>query len=624
MGYQGWRYSPTIDEPAHLAAGLAHWTTGDFTLYRVNPPLIRMLASAPLFLGGWHWSWVSPQNGADSRPEFASGTAFCWESGSKIFWYVTLARWACLPITVLGGLICYRWALELYGPRPGLFALALWCFCPNILGNSTLITSDSGAAAFGVGASYVFWRWLQGPSWRRAALAGFALGLADLAKTTWIVLFGLWPLLALLSLVRDRLRQGHHDPGRTPARALFRDDRIVQLPLILVLGIYVVNLGYGFGGSFRKVGDYRFTSSMLRGAEGSRHPANRFADSWLALLPVPVPADFLLGIDQQWHEFEKPQLCYLAGELKYGGWWYYYLYALSVKVPTGTLCLGALACAGVVASVTRRAIARLSGHRGSQKRREPQNRVGNTSADSFDEFVVLAPALVVLTLVSSKTGINTGVRYVLPAFPFLYVWLSRLLRTGTDGADCGHKSPTFGCDPAGAVIRRTRCVVSRVSALLLVWSSASALCVYPHCLSYFNELSGGPENGPRHLLDSNIDWGQDLLELKRWYDEHSEARPFHLAYFGPIDPRTAAIEFAPVPRAFAPTSSRSSASGEPDSSAGWHAVSVNGIYGYRLNGPEGKSYTWLQTFRPVARAGYSILIYHVTKDDAHHGLQLND
>ena len=56
---------------------------------------------------------------------------------------------------------------------------------------------------------------------------------------------------------------------------------------------------------------------------------------------------------------------------------------------------------------------------------------------------------------------------------------------------------------------------------------------------HFNELVGGPKGGPNHLVDSNVDWGVDLLFLKKWLDEHPEASPLGLAYFGMFDPRVA-------------------------------------------------------------------------------------
>lgn len=50
----------------------------------------------------------------------------------------------------------------------------------------------------------------------------------------------------------------------------------------------------------------------------------------------------------------------------------------------------------------------------------------------------------------------------------------------------------------------------------LLWSVISALSMYPHQLAYFNESAGGPENGHKHLLGSNLDWGQDYLILREW------------------------------------------------------------------------------------------------------------
>lgn len=52
--------------------------------------------------------------------------------------------------------------------------------------------------------------------------------------------------------------------------------------------------------------------------------------------------------------------------------------------------------------------------------------------------------------------------------------------------------------------------------LCVLATIASTLRVYPHQLAYFNEAAGGPENGYKHLLHSNLDWGQDLLLVREW------------------------------------------------------------------------------------------------------------
>src|SRR4051812_26140814 len=52
LGGAATQHSPTIDEVAPLAAGLHHWRTGTFDLYCVTPPLVRLVATAPLALAG--------------------------------------------------------------------------------------------------------------------------------------------------------------------------------------------------------------------------------------------------------------------------------------------------------------------------------------------------------------------------------------------------------------------------------------------------------------------------------------------------------------------------------------------------------------------------------------------
>jgi hypothetical protein len=127
-----------------------------------------------------------------------------------------------------------------------------------------------------------------------------------------------------------------------------------------------------------------------------------------------------------------------------------------------------------------------------------------------------------------------------------------------------------------------------------------SLVVYPQNLAFFNTIAGGPVNGHWHLLDSNVDWGQDLYRLRDWLNMHPQARPFHLAYAGVIDPRVLGIEAAHVPE--------HPGDGEAQLPAGWYAVSVNHVHGYDSeDGP----WRYFLKMTPVDRAGYSILIYHV-------------
>ncbi|HVA50424.1 MAG TPA: hypothetical protein VNH11_29010 [Pirellulales bacterium] len=547
LGLLAWsatRQSPTVDEVAHLPAGISHWQFRSYSLYAVNPPLVRMIAALPVLCASPRTDWRQSGAAMVSRPEFAVGTDFIEANGERSFWLFTMARWACLPFSALGALVCYRWSADLFGPRAGALALWLWCFSPNVLAHAQLITPDLAATSLGAAACHGFWRWSKRRTWCSAIGAGTLIGLTEITKSTWFILFALLPALWLVS----RAPQNVHQHG-------VRWRAAVQFATMLALALFIMNLAYDFVGSFRPLGSYGFHSSRLGGGDsGAFQARNRFTGRWLGTLRVPFPEDYVQGVDIQLCDLEGGRFSYLRGEMRRAGWWYYYLYAFAIKTPLGTWLLATIALAGALAR-------------------------GAWRAGLRDELVLLLPPASILVLVSSQTGMNQHFRYILPALPFVFILIGRAGRALYD--------------PQGAV----RWLVAIAVAL----STASSLRVYPYQLSYFNELVGGPERGHEHLLDSNIDWGQDLLELKRWLDSHPEARPLRLAYFGMFDPRIAGIDCDPVPdvaRCRLPQ--------------GWYALSVNSLYGYGLGGLTfDPRYATFRRLKPVAMAGYSIYIYHV-------------
>jgi hypothetical protein len=162
-----------------------------------------------------------------------------------------------------------------------------------------------------------------------------------------------------------------------------------------------------------------------------------------------LPSDFLSGIDLQRKEFERGYPSYLRGQWRFGGWWYYYLYAMAVKVPLGLWGL-------VIWGIARAALARPG--------------VGG------NDPTVLVPAALILAFVSSQTGFNHHMRYVLPAFPFVFVCAAGV------GRELRRETPWRGL----------------ILIALMGWTLVSVLRVYPYSMSYFNECVGGPLNGHDH------------------------------------------------------------------------------------------------------------------------------
>jgi hypothetical protein len=135
-------------------------------------------------------------------------------------------------------------------------------------------------------------------------------------------------------------------------------------------------------------------------------------------------------------------------------------------------------------------------------------------------------------------------------------------------------------------------------------------------LSYFNELVGGPKNGHAHLLNSNIDWGQDVLFLKRWMDKHSDARPIAVTVFPEwFDLRVAGIHADAPPPGPNSVPEFQISDDRFGPKPGWYALSAN-----RLRHREGQ-FDYFLIFQPVATAGYSIYIYHITPDEANRARQ---
>jgi len=259
----------------------------------------------------------------------------------------------------------------------------------------------------------------------------------------------------------------------------------VQLLTVLLIGLHLLNSGYHYGGTGTPLGDFGFYSKAFAGETRDSHrdvPGNRFLGTVLHRVPVPLPRDYVLGIDIQKRDFERTLWNYLLGEWRREGWWYFYVVGLFAKVPAGTWLLVLL---GVIRLVRR--------------------------PDGLDILrqlcPIVLPAFTVFLLASMQTGMQHHVRYVYAMLPVLFLLASSTF-AGTGGAAWSNAA-----------------AYSVVGGVCLLGSVLGSLAVYPHSLSYFNELVGGSAQGPEILLHSNYDWGQDLIHVKEWIEAHPDRRP---------------------------------------------------------------------------------------------------
>ena len=582
--------SPTVDEPAHLAASVTLIQHGRCDLYAVNPPLTRWLAG----FGATAWGTLDGTIlEADARrklpvlnrSEFVSSTEYFDGNGVLAYWALHRARVGMLVFVLLGAIVCHAWAKELYGRTAGCCAAVLWCAEPLILGHGPLITTDVPAAAMLLATVYAFRRWLLAPSLQSAVMFGAVLGLALVTKFSGLLLAGLFPLLWLASIWRGEHARSNAPNSTVAVRVPDWRRQLGQLLFAHLVAWSVIQLTYTPDCRWQTLGEYRFGSRALTGQPYSvyGHPGNRFRTTSLGRIVVPLPIAFVEGIDAQKKDFDRQWQCYLGGTWQQGGWWYFYLVALLVKLPIGTLALLLIA---VPFSLRRIA-----------------------AGDWRENLLLLAPPAIILGSASSLTNFTLHVRYVIPALPFLFVWASQLF------AKHGEAPPA---DEASAASPQTRIVqthpawriIATVCVAATVVSSAAAL---PHSLAYHNELAGGVTTGHRWLLDSNTDWGQDLYRLKSWLDRHQNGRPLFLAHFSMHSPSSLGIDFELPPQA----SQRKAATPLP---AGIYVISTNFLHGHTFTAPSGRGelvsihsgdFDYLRTRQPTAWIGPSLRVFEI-------------
>lgn len=579
IGFGLSRNAVTFDEVCHLPAGISYWHSGQFWCYHHNPPLIRLIAALPAVLSGvpvdYQNHWYTP--GSRVADEDLA-KRFMRANQADYLGVFIRCRIAVVAITVFGGYIVFRWSSGLFGGAGGLISLALWVFCPNVLAHGGLVTTDLGATALGFGATYLFWYYLRKPSLGRAITAGVALGLTEASKYSFVVLPFIWAGLATLNLaMRPAWLRGD------AARALLHASALGLVAVLVINNIYLAE------GTGKALGSFDFRSKLLTkeiasGPTGIVGRENRFRGTFLAGWPVPLPEHYVLGFDDQTYDVDTMKFAkYLRGEVRNGqdGWWYYYLYCLLVKTPLGTLLLGGLS---VIAARRR-----------------------SCRSDLVSEATLAFPPLTILVLVSSQTGLNSHLRYVLPVFPFAFTWAGRL----------GHLVTSEGW--------ATRATIGGG----LLATATSVVLVHPNYLAYFNEAAGGPDAGIAHLADSNLDWGQGLVALHDWVDDRARGRPLMLAYFGRMAPELLNMQYELPP--FGPASNSNpppmedGAARRVGPAPGLQAISANYLVGcFTLPAPNGdwgltqippNCYDYYKKFTPVAIAAHSIYIYDLKPDE---------
>jgi len=271
---------------------------------------------------------------------------------------------------------------------------------------------------------------------------------------------------------------------------------------------------------------------------------------------------YLAGMRNTAVHIEGGQMAFLNGKYSVNGFWNYFIYAILLKT-----ALPVLICAGLAAAA---------------KLRE------RSFFDLDGVYLMFFPALLLLT--ASFSNFHIGLRHILPVYPFLFVFCGGALKF------LKGKASVF------------------VPAALLFWQILASAGVHPYYLTYFNELAGGPAGGDEHLLDSNLDWGQDLKGLKRYLDSE-KVSDLVLSYYGSSLPVYVGRDYQDL---FSTIAEKDGHVNRLLPSKEYLAVSATNLHGVYFREFGKDMFYWLKGVRPKTVIGNNIRVYDITSDARAH------
>jgi len=467
--------SATFDELPHLTAGYSYWHLNDFRLHPENGVLPQRLVGLPLLLDQPTFPDTQQKDWRKSDV-WDIGDQFFHDMGNDLDRMLFQGRCMIIVLSILLGVLVYSWSFRLFGAAGGLLSLTLYALSPTMLAHARLITSDMAAALFLLAAAGCMWRQMHRLTWMTLLGGGLVMGLAFTAKMSAVLLVPMGAVMLIIRLVGKKplnIRIGSDSEIQSRLRQALVIVGVVLIDTLIIIAVIWAMFGFRFDASAAESRDQLFWD--WRAPDAVKQPLVKLAVAGADRKLLPEA--YLYGFAFVMHHSGERR-SFLNGQFSTTGWKHFFPYAMLVKTPIPTMLLitaGLLLC--------------------------------------YRRWYALCPiwVLIVVYMGFAISGnINIGHRHLLPVYPAMLIL-------------------------AGAAVGQRRW--GRVLIILcVIFLTGESLYYHPHQLSYFNQIVGGPRNGWRHLVDSSLDWGQDLPALKQYLDNHPDDGPTCLSYFGSASP----------------------------------------------------------------------------------------
>ena len=538
------RETQTWDEACHIFAGYRYWTRGDFSMNPEHPPLVKLLATLPLL--PLHLNGPERKDLFSKEEDFISATEFVYSQNAEQILFRT--RMMASLLTLLLAILLFAMTREMFGKLAAFVALVLFVSEPTVLAHGALVTTDMGLSCFFLATIYAFYRYVKSPSSGRMLWVALAAGVALATKHSAVLIFPVLIMLAITELWVRRKAQ------RQPHSAI----NILQLAGTLcavgVIALVILWAFYGFHLHPRPGASAE--ARVIAYAQRLHHPLQAALISQAARWHL-LPEAYLYGLADVGFTADFSHT-YLFGRVYPHGQWFYFPAAFLIKTSLALLVLLLVVPFAVVL-------------RGARYRREIV-------------FLVIPPAF--YFAVAMATGLNIGIRHILPVYPFL------MILAGWTAAELIHEK---------------RKMVYAV-AFVLLFGVLSSLRAFPVYLAYANELWGGPANTYKYLSDSNVDWGQQLKSIKQYLDSR-HVKDCWFAYFADVvtEPKYYGVPCKPLTTIASVWLLHSIE--VPPSIDGPVLISAGVLSGYEFGPDELNPYDQFQRLRPTAVIEHGVFVF---------------
>jgi Dolichyl-phosphate-mannose-protein mannosyltransferase len=503
--------SPTFDEPTHLTAGYSYWLKNDYRLDPENGDWPARWAALPLVL----LRPTFPENAAWKQADVGRASEeFLYHSGNNSDRIVLLGR---SMMAVVGAGLClliFFCSNRLFGAIGGLISEVLAVFDPNLLAHSALITADVTATFFFTAATWSFFQLLQSLNKRWFVITALSWSGLFLAKMSAPAFFLVAVILATLSVLS-------REPMTIRFTCFDRQVAAFWRKLGLVIGLAGALVAIVVATIWAS---YALRFSPFDQSEPARQVWNV---RWQACLSDHTTLENMISFARDHHLLPEAYLygfaftnksamnrpAFLDGEWSNTGFASFFPRAFLYKTPIPLLLL--LITAVIAGSLRWRNAWKNSG--------------GGVIGRDLQRLSPIWALVLVYGTFALTSYLDIGHRHLLPIYPAIFI-------------GCGACTYFFRAQSGKAV--------AIFAGAMLCWQVIESLLLRPDYLTYFNQLAGGPKNGYKHLVDSSLDWGQDLPALKTWLDQHpnqSTTDRLYLAYFGTAVPRYYGIEATGLP-----------------------------------------------------------------------------